>query len=91
MRSVPPERSRRQLLTKGENMKDKKIKPEYLPGGAKREEARANAVKYLQAPIPVTQQERHSFLTTVLKFTETEYLDILNQAGNGALADSVWN
>ena len=52
-------------------MKDKKIKPEYLPGGAKREEARANAVKYLQAPIPVTQQERHEFLTTVLKFTET--------------------
>jgi hypothetical protein len=91
MRSVPPERSRRQLLTKGENMKDKKIKPEYLPGGAKREEARANAVKYLQAPIPVTQQERHSFLTTVLKFTETEYLDILNQAGNGALEESVWN
>jgi hypothetical protein len=91
MRSVPPERSGRQLLTKGENMKDKKIKPEYLPGGAKREEARANAVKYLQAPIPVTQQERHSFLTTVLKFTETEYLDILNQAGNGALEESVWN
>ena len=72
-------------------MKDKKIKPEYLPGGAKRGEARANAVKYLQAPIPVTQQERHSFLTTVLKFTETEYLDILNQAGNGALEESVWN
>ena len=69
----------------------KKIKADYLPGGAKREEARANAVKYLQAPIPVTQQERHSFLTTVLKFTETEYLDILNQAGNGALEESVWN
>ena len=72
-------------------MKDKKIKPEYLPGGAKREEARANAVKYLQAPIPVTQQERHHFLTTVLKFTETEYLEILNQASSGALADSAWN
>ena len=69
----------------------KKIKPEYLPGGAKREEARANAVKYLQAPIPVTQADRHEFLTTVLKFTETEYLDILNQAGNGALEESVWN
>ena len=90
MRSVPPERSGRQLLTKGENMKDKKIKPEYLPGGAKREEARANAVKYLQAPIPVTQQERHSFLTTVLKFTETEYLDILNQATN-EIAEPIWN
>ena len=72
-------------------MKEKTIKPEYLPGGAKREEARANAVKYLQAPIPVTQQKRHEFLTTVLKFTETEYLDILNQASSGALADSVWN
>ena len=90
MRSVPPERSGRQLLTKGENMKDKKIKPEYLPGGAKREEARTNAVKYLQAPIPVTQQERHSFLTTVLKFTETEYLDILNQATN-EIAEPIWN
>jgi hypothetical protein len=41
-------------------MNDKKIKADYLPGGAKREEARANAVKYLQAPIPVTQQQRHS-------------------------------
>ena len=72
-------------------MKEKKIKPEYLPGGAKREEARANAVKYLQADIPVTQAARHSFLTTVLKFTETEYLDILNQASNGALVESAWN
>ena len=69
----------------------KTVKAEYLPGGAKREEARANAVKYLQAPIPVTQQERHHFLTSVLKFTETEYLDILNQASSGALVDSVWN
>jgi hypothetical protein len=89
MRSVPPERSGRQLLTKGERMK--KIKADYLPGGAKREEARANAVKYLQAPIPVTQQQRHEFLTSVLKFTETEYLDLLNQASNGALAESAWN
>ena len=72
-------------------MKEKTIKPEYLPGGAKREEARANAVKYLQAAIPVTQQARHEFLTTVLKFTETEYLDLLNQASNGALAESAWN
>ena len=72
-------------------MKEKSIKPEYLPGGAKREEARANAVKYLQAPIPVTQQERHHFLTTVLKFTETEYLDNLNQASSGAIAYSAWN
>ena len=72
-------------------MKEKTIKPEYLPGGAKREEARANAVKYLQAAIPVTQQARHEFLTTVLKFTETEYLDILNKASSGALADSAWN
>ena len=72
-------------------MKEKTVKSEYLPGGAKREEARKNAVEYLQTPIPVTQQGRHEFLTTVLKFTETEYLEILNQAGNGALADSVWN
>ena len=67
------------------------IKADYLPGGAKREEAKKTAIKYLQAPISVTQQERHEFLTTVLKFTETEYLDLLNQASNGALVDSVWN
>ena len=72
-------------------MKEKKVKPEYLPGGAKREEARSNAVKYLQAAIPVTQQARHEFLTSVLKFTETEYLDILNQATNGSLVESAWN
>ena len=67
------------------------IKTDYLPGGAKREEAKKTAIKYLQAPIPVTQQERHHFLTSVLKFTETEYLDLLNQASNGALAESAWN
>ena len=71
-------------------MKDKKIKPEYLPGGAKREEIREKAVKYLQAPILETQAARHEFITQVLKFTETEYLEILNQATNGSLADS-WN
>ena len=72
-------------------MKDKKIKPEYLPGGAKREEIRKKAIEYLQAPIMETQAARHEFITQVLKFTETEYLDILNQATNGALAESVWN
>ena len=72
-------------------MKDKKIKPEYLPGGAKREEIRKKAIQYLQAPIMETQAARHEFITQVLKFTETEYLEILNQATNGALAESVWN
>jgi NADH:ubiquinone oxidoreductase subunit B-like Fe-S oxidoreductase len=67
------------------------IKADYLPGGAKREEAKKTAIKYLQAKIPVTQQQRHHFLTSVLKFTETEYLDLLNQASNGALAESAWN
>ena len=72
-------------------MKDKKIKPEYLPGGAKREEIRKKAIKYLQAPIMETQAARHEFITQVLKFTEIEYLEILNQATNGALAESAWN
>jgi hypothetical protein len=71
-------------------MKDKKIKPEYLPGGAKREEIRKKAIKYLQAPIMETQAARHEFITKVLKFTETEYLDILNQATN-EMAEPVWN
>jgi len=71
-------------------MKDKKIKPEYLPGGAKREEIRKKAIQYLQAPILETQAARHEFITKVLKFTETEYLDILNQATNEMAADA-WN
>ena len=72
-------------------MKDRQIKPEYLPGGAKREEIRQKAIKYLRAPIMETQAARHEFIVKVLKFTETEYLDPLNQASNGALAESAWN
>jgi hypothetical protein len=71
-------------------MKDKKIKPEYLPGGEKREEIRKKAIQYLRAPIMETQAARHEFITQVLKFTETEYLDILNQATN-EMAEPVWN
>lgn len=67
------------------------VKPEYLPGGAKREEIRKKAIQYLQAPILETQAARHEFITKVLKFTEAEYLEILNQATNGALAESAWN
>ena len=66
------------------------VKADYLPGGAKREEAKKTAIKYLQAPILETQAARHDFLTKVLKFTETEYLDILNQATN-EMAEPVWN
>jgi NADH:ubiquinone oxidoreductase subunit B-like Fe-S oxidoreductase len=66
------------------------VKADYLPGGAKREEAKKTAIKYLQAKIPVTQQGRHEFLTTVLKFTEEEYLELLNQAAN-EMAEPVWN
>ena len=72
-------------------MKEKKIKPEYLPGGAKREEIRKKAIQYLQAPILETQAARHEFITKVLKFTETEYLEILNQATSGMVKDAAWN
>jgi len=68
----------------------KNIKPEYLPGGAKRDEMRQKAIKYLQAPIMETQAARHEFLVKVLKFTETEYLSMLNEAGSGELLRSAW-
>jgi len=68
----------------------KNIKPEYLPGGAKREEIRQKAVEYLKAPIMETQAARHEFLVKVLKFTETEYLSILNEASSGELLRSAW-
>jgi len=68
----------------------KNIKPEYLPGGAKRDEMRQKAIKYLQAPIMETQAARHEFLVKVLKFTETEYLSMLNEATSGELLRSAW-
>ena len=67
----------------------KSIKAEYLPGGAKRQELLDQVPGYLAAP--GLQGDKHHFCLEVLKLTETEYLEALNKATNGAVAASVWN
>ena len=65
------------------------IKAEFLPGGAKRQVMLDQVPKYLRAP--GFQGDKHLFCLEVLKLTETEYLEALNKATNGAVAASAWN
>ena len=67
----------------------KTIKAEYLPGGAKRQEMLDSVPGYLRTP--GFQGDKHLFCLEVLKLTETEYLEALNKATNGAVAEAVWN
>ena len=67
----------------------KKIKAEYLPGGSKRQEMLDKVPEYLLTP--GLQSHKHMFCIDVLKMTETEYLEALNKATNGALEGVVWN
>ena len=68
----------------------KTIKAEYLPGGAKRQEMLDKTVEYLRTP-GATQNIKHELCLTYLKMTETEYLEALNKATNGAMVRDLWN
>ena len=68
----------------------KKIKDEYMPGGARRQELLDKAVQYLREP-GQTQSIKHEFCLKYLKMTETEYLEALNKATNGELVRNLWN
>ena len=68
----------------------KKIKDEYMPGGARRQELLNKAVEYLREP-GQTQNIKHEFCLKYLKMTETEYLEALNKATNGELVRNLWN
>ena len=75
-----------------EEAKKKTIKPEWQPGGSRRQELLDKAVEYLKAPIMETQADRHHFCLTTLMMTETEYLEALNKATNGGVVESaLWN
>jgi hypothetical protein len=76
-------------ITERYNM-NKKIKDEYMPGGARRQEMLDKAVDYLRTP-GATQQIKHEFCLTYLMMTETEYLEALNKATNGELVRNLWN
>ena len=67
----------------------KELKKEYQPGGSKRQFILDKAVDYLQTP--GFQGDKHLFCLDVLKMTETEYLEALNKATNGALVkEALW-
>ncbi len=67
----------------------KTLKAEYLPGGSKRQFILDKAVDYLKSP--GFQGDKHLFCLDVLKLTETEYLEALNKATNGAFVEAAWN
>ena len=67
--------------------KEKTIKAEFLPGGAKRQELLDQVPEYLLKP-GADQATKHHFCLDVLKLTETEYLEALNKATNGGLVEA---
>ena len=68
----------------------KSIKSEYLPNGSKRQELLDQVPAYL-ASAGADQATKHMFCIDVLKMTETEYLEALNQATNGGLVEAAWS
>jgi hypothetical protein len=78
------------FINRKEHMTKKTIKAEYMPGGARRQEMLDKAVEYLRTP-GATQQIKHEFCLTYLMMTETEYLEALNKATNGAMVRDLWN
>jgi len=69
--------------------KAKTLKPEFLPGGARRQELLDQVPDYLKTP--GLQANKHMFCIDVLKLTETEYLEALNKATNGGVVEAAWN
>ena len=66
------------------------MKPEFLPGGSRRQEILDKAVKYIR-DFPGLQSDKHPSASDQLKMTETEYLEALNKASNGGLVEAAWN
>jgi len=68
----------------------RELKEEYRPGGSQRQFILDQAVKYIR-DVPGLQQAKHYFCINNLMMTETEYLECLNKATNGAVVESAWN
>ena len=58
----------------------KQMKPEYQPGGSKRQEILDKAVKYIADPRFGFQGDKHHFLLNEVGLSESEYLTCLNKA-----------
>ena len=68
------------------------LKPEFKPGGLRRQHILDKAVEYLaDTRLKATQQKRHEFCIKYLEMSETEYLECLNKATNGEVERSLWN
>ena len=61
------------------------LKPEFQPGGAKRQYILDKAVEYIQDPKFGFQGDKHAFLVEQVGLSQTEYLEALNQASNGGV------
>ena len=61
------------------------IKPEFQPGGVKRQYILDKAVEYILSPKFGTQNAKHAFLLEQVGLSSTEYLECLNRATNGGV------
>ena len=61
------------------------LKPEFQPGGARRQYILDKAVKYILDPKYGTQTHKHAFLLEEVGLSKTEYLECLNRASNGGV------
>ena len=59
------------------------LKPEFQPGGEKRQYILDKAVEYILDPKFGLQGDKHTFLVEQVGLSETEYLECLNQATSG--------
>ena len=64
-------------------MTKKTLKKEYQPGGSERHVILDKAVQYLKDPKFGLQGDKHSFLTSEMGLSESEYLTCLNSAAGG--------
>ena len=70
------------------------LKPEFQPGGAKRQYILDKAVEYILDKNPKlgTQNAKHAFLLEQVGLSQTEYLECLNRATNGGVVKAaLWN
>jgi hypothetical protein len=63
-------------------MSKKELKPEYQPGGSKRQHILDKAVKFLLDPKFGTQNSKHMFLIEEVGLSSSEYFEALERATN---------
>jgi len=78
------------MINKQKDTMTRTMKKEYLSGGSKRQHILNKAVEYI-ATGPGLQADKHHFCLNNLMLTETEYLEALNKATNGAMVKDLWN